>query len=46
MINEKPKEKFKYVKVMSLNELNGYIRYFEPIFTDEEVISISDYFRM
>lgn len=46
MTNEKPNEKFKYVKVKSLNELNGYITYFEPIFSDEEVKSISDYFRM
>ncbi len=46
MINEKPKEKFKYVKVKSLNELNGYITYFDPIFNDAEVKSISDYLRM
>ena len=46
MINEKPKEKFKYVKVKSLNELNRYITYFNPIFNDAEVKSISDYLRM
>jgi len=46
MINEKPKEKFKYVKVTSLNELNTYITYFDPIFNDTEVKSISDYLRM
>jgi len=46
MINEKPKEKFKYVKVKSLKELNGYITYFDPIFNDAEVKSISDYLRM
>lgn len=46
MINEKPKEKFKYVKVKSLNELNGYITYFDSIFNDAEVKSISDYLRM
>ncbi len=46
MINEKPKENFKYVKVKSLMELNGYITYFEPIFSDEEVKSIADYFRI
>ena len=46
MINEKPKEKFKYVKVKSVSELNGYITYFEPIFNDTEVKSISDYLRM
>lgn len=37
MINGKPKEEFKHVKVLSLNELNGYLTYFEPIFSDEEV---------
>ena len=45
MINEKPKEKFKYVKVKSVSELNGYITYFDPIFNDAEVKSISDYLR-
>jgi len=46
MINEKPKEEFKHVKVLSLNELNGYIKYFDPIFNDTEVKSIFDYLRM
>jgi hypothetical protein len=27
MTNAKPKEEFKHVKVLSLNELNGYIKY-------------------
>ena len=45
MTNGKPNEKFKYVKVVSLNELNGYITYFDPIFSDEEVKNISDYLR-
>ena len=43
MINEKPEEKFKFVKVKTLNELNGYIAYFDPIFIDEEVKRISEY---
>ena len=46
MTNEKPNEKFKYVKVKSLNELNGYITYFDPIFYDAEVKNISDYLRV
>lgn len=46
MINEKPKEKFKHVKIVSLNELNGYIKYFNPIFSDAEVKSIFDYLRI
>lgn len=37
MTNEKPKEEFKHVKVLSLNELNGYIKYFDQIFSEDEV---------
>lgn len=40
MINEKPKEEFKHVKVLFLNELNGYIKYFDKIFSDAEVENI------
>ena len=43
MTYEKPKEEFKYVKVLSLNELNGYIKYFDQIFDETEVKSIFDY---
>jgi len=43
MINEKPKEDFKYVKVLSVNELCKYITYFEPIFTETEVDRIAKY---
>lgn len=46
MINEKPKEKFKYVQVKNLKELNRYITYFDPIFDDNEVNSISEYLKM
>ncbi len=46
MINERPKEKFKYVQVKTLNELNRYITYFEQIFNDSEVKSISEYLKM
>jgi hypothetical protein len=46
MIHQKPKEEFKFVKVATLNELNGYISYFDAIFNDEEVKSISNYLRM
>lgn len=41
MINEKPKEKFQHVAIKCLNELTSYVNYFEPIFTEEEVKSIS-----
>ena len=40
MINKKPKEQFKYVKIKNLKELNAYIEYFEPIFSDEELKKI------
>jgi len=43
MTNEKPKEEFKHVKVLSLNELIGYIKYFDQIFNDAEVENIFDY---
>jgi hypothetical protein len=43
MINEKPKEDFKYAKVKSVKELNKYLTYFEPIFTEKEVESIAKY---
>ena len=40
MTNEKPKEEFKYVKVLSLYELIGYIKYFDEIFSETEVETI------
>jgi hypothetical protein len=43
MINEKPNADFKYVKVKSLRELNKYLTYFEPIFTENEVERIAKY---
>ncbi|MEJ2004091.1 MAG: nuclease-related domain-containing protein [Cyclobacteriaceae bacterium] len=43
MINNKPAETFKYVKVKTLDELNGYLNYFDPIFSDDEVQCIADY---
>jgi hypothetical protein len=43
MINEKPKEDFKYVKVKSVKELNQYLTYFETIFSEKEVDRIAEY---
>lgn len=45
MINEKPNEEFKFVKIKTLNELNNYINYFNPIFTQSEINRISEYLR-
>lgn len=42
MINQKPNVSFKHVKVKTLNELNGYIKFFDPIFTDEEFNTVKD----
>lgn len=36
MTNEKPKEEFNHVKILSLAELNGYIKYFDAIFSESE----------
>ena len=40
MINNKPKAEFKFVSVKLLRELNDYINYFEPVFTDSEMNKI------
>jgi hypothetical protein len=45
MINEKPKTDFKFVKVLSLNELLGYIQYFDEAFDVEEVKGIYEYLK-
>ena len=45
MINNKPKGDFKYVKVLTLRELNNYITYFDDIFDTNEIESISRYLR-
>lgn len=46
MTNAKPREEFKHVKVLSLKELNGYVTYFDPIFSSAEIESICNYLRM
>jgi len=43
MTNKKPKGEFKHVKILSLAELIGYIKYFEPIFSKEEADKIFMY---
>ena len=40
MINNKPKEKFKFAKIKTLKELNSYIEFFDPIFNDKEYNNI------
>jgi len=36
LINQKPREEFQHVKVLTLNQLLDYIKYFPPIFTRKE----------
>jgi hypothetical protein len=43
LINSKPREEFQYVKVLTLNELLGYVKYFKPIFSNIEAQRITDY---
>jgi len=39
----KPKEEFQYVKILTLNELLGYINYFKPIFSSFETQRIAEF---
>ena len=43
MIHHKPREKFQYVTIKKLKELNGYINHFKPLFDNSEIQSIADY---
>ncbi|SIR08152.1 nuclease-related domain-containing protein [Maribacter ulvicola] len=43
MINNKPNTEFKFVSVKLLKELNDYIKYFEPILTEEQVNEITSH---
>jgi hypothetical protein len=43
LIHQKPIEEFKYVKVLTLNQLLGYVKYFEPTFSSRETQMIADY---
>lgn len=43
MTNTKPQEEFQYVKVLTSNELIGYINYFKPTFSSEETQKIADF---
>lgn len=43
MTNTKPQEEFQYVKVLTLNELLGYIDYFKPIFSINETQRIAEF---
>lgn len=40
IINIKPKEEFQYVKILTVNELVSYVRYFKPVFSQAETEKI------
>ena len=42
-INSKPKEKFKYVTILTLSELLGYINYFDPTLSVAESQDITEH---
>ncbi len=43
LINPKPIEEFQYVKILTLDELLGYINYFKPSLSNKETQEISNY---
>ena len=43
LTNMKPKEEFQYVKVLTLNELSGYISYFKPVYSNLETERIANF---
>ena len=43
LTNSKPNEEFQYVKVLTVNELLGYVKYFKPVFTNAETEAIATY---
>ena len=43
LTNLKPNEEFQYVKVLTVNELLSYIRYFKPLFTNAETQAIASH---
>ena len=44
MINNKPNHEFQFVKMLTLNEILSYIKYFKPIYSATEVKAIYDVF--
>jgi hypothetical protein len=39
-VNEKPNEEFQFVKLLAVQDLNNYIKYFTPCISSEEVESV------
>jgi len=45
LTNLKPKEEFQYVKILSINEITGYVKYFKPTFSKAETQEIASFLR-
>ncbi|HWD87350.1 MAG TPA: nuclease-related domain-containing protein [Mucilaginibacter sp.] len=43
LITHRPTEEFEHVKILTLNQLLGYVRYFKPCFSIKETQRIADY---
>lgn len=43
LINQKPREEFQYVKILTLKELLSYINYFEPTLSSNETQKVAKY---
>jgi len=43
LTNQKPIEEFQYVKILTLNDLLGYLHYFKPCFSTNETQKIANY---
>jgi len=43
LTSTKPKEEFQFVKILTLNELLGYVNYFKPTFSINETKRIADF---
>jgi len=43
LTNTKPNEEFQYVKILTVSELLGYINYFKPAFSNEEIQETANY---
>ena len=43
MIHAKPREEFQYVKVLTINELIRYIRYFQPVLSPSDINNITEF---
>lgn len=43
LINQKPREEFQYVKILTLKELRNYVEYFKQSFSTKEIEMIANY---